>query len=138
MSIDLDLELSDEAEEMEIDLGALDEDNEDDSEDSDQIETPAEKAEEDFNPKELLDNDEEYTLSSQFDSFYKAIEIEADDIPDDLLERCIENFIISEVAAGYFITHSDIDKQLERIQAEDIETYLKQRLDDVGVSENVD
>ena len=69
---------------------------------------------------------------------FPAVELEKENIDEQLFEWCIEALVISVIGKGYFITHSDLDKQLEQIRVEGIEAYLQQRLDDVGVSRNED
>jgi len=70
-----------------------------------------------------------YSISHLFGDSLKAIEINEDDVDEELLETCVENFVVAEVAKGYYITHEDIEEHLEVINEHGMEAYLQKRLE---------
>lgn len=74
---------------------------------------------------------DEYSISYPFGGALKAIEVDEADVDDELLERCIEERIIPDVAEGYFITYQNIEKHLEVIKEHGMEAYLEKRLEKV-------
>jgi len=78
---------------------------------------------------EWVDELDKYKISQPFAGSLKAIKIREDEIDDELLDICIENYIISKVEKGYFITHEDIEQHLEIIEEHGMETYLEKRLE---------
>lgn len=75
---------------------------------------------------------DEYTISYPFGDSLKAIRIREDDVDNQLLEECVEDLLVSEVAKGYYITHEDIEDHLKVINEHGIEPYLKKRLEMVA------
>ena len=59
----------------------------------------------------------------------KAIELDKDDVNSGLIDKCIDNYVISEVSNGYVITHEDIEQHLEVINEHGMEAYLEKRLE---------
>lgn len=72
---------------------------------------------------------EKYSIEYPFDADLKAIKIREDDVNDELLKECVEDYIISKVSMGYFITDEDIEQHLEVINEHGMEAYLKKRLE---------
>ena len=70
-----------------------------------------------------------YSIGHPFGDFVKAIEINEDDVDEELLETCVENFVVAEVAKGYYITHEDIEEHLDVINEHGMEAYLQKRLE---------
>lgn len=70
-----------------------------------------------------------YSISHPFGDFLKTIEINEDDVDEELLETCIETFVVAEVVKGYYITHEDIEEHLEVINEHGMEAYLQKRLE---------
>jgi len=59
----------------------------------------------------------------------KAIEVDKDDVDRELIDKCVENYVLSEVSKGYFITHENIEQHLEVINEHGMEAYLQKRLE---------
>jgi hypothetical protein len=70
-----------------------------------------------------------YTITYPFGDTPRAIKINEEDVDDELLQACVEQYIISKVAKGYYITHEDIEQHLEVINEHGIEAYLEKRLE---------
>lgn len=75
---------------------------------------------------------DKYRIKYPFGGGLKAIKVREEDVDDELLEKCVENHIVSEVSKGYFITHEDIEEHQEVINEHGIEAYLEKRLEMVG------
>ena len=73
-----------------------------------------------------------YSISHLFGDSLKAIEINEGDVDEELLETCVENVVVAEVAKGYYITHEDIEEHLEVINEHGREAYLQKRLEVVN------
>jgi hypothetical protein len=74
---------------------------------------------------------EEYSINYPFGDL-KAIELDKDDVNSELIDKCIDNYVISEVSNGYVITHEDIEQHLEVINEHGMEAYLQKRLEVVN------
>lgn len=72
---------------------------------------------------------DEYSINYLFDGDLKAIQVREDDVDDELLGECVQNYIISEISKGYFITHEDIEEHQEVINEHGMEAYLQKRLE---------
>jgi hypothetical protein len=72
---------------------------------------------------------DEYRIKTPFGGGLKAIKIREEEVSDELLQECVENYIVSEVSKGYFITHEDIERHLEVINEHGMEPYLQKRLE---------
>lgn len=71
---------------------------------------------------------DKYHISRPFGEFFEAIKINEDDVDNELLTECVENFVVAEVAAGYFIAPENIEQHLEAINEHGVEAYLEERL----------
>jgi hypothetical protein len=72
---------------------------------------------------------DEYSIDYIFDGDLTAIQVQEEDVDDELLRECVQNYIISEISEGYFITHEDIEEHQEVINEHGIEAYLQKRLE---------
>jgi hypothetical protein len=70
-----------------------------------------------------------HSIRYPFDGSLKAIEVDEDDVDSELLKECVNNYVISEVSKGYFVTHEDIERHLEVINEHGMEAYLEKRLE---------
>lgn len=72
---------------------------------------------------------DDYFITYPFGDCLKAIKIDEDDMDEDLLEACVQKFVVAEVAKGYYLTHEDIEKHLKVINEHGLEPYLEKRLE---------
>jgi hypothetical protein len=78
---------------------------------------------------EWMEEFEEHPIRELFGSEVKAIKIIESDVGDELLTECVKNYIVAEVATGYFITHEHIEEHQEVIKEHGMEAYLRKRLE---------
>jgi hypothetical protein len=70
---------------------------------------------------------EEYRVKNPFGDL-KAIEVDKSDVNSELIDECIEMFIISEVSEGCFLAPKNIEHHLKIVNEYGIEPYLEERL----------
>jgi hypothetical protein len=69
-----------------------------------------------------------YHSSTKFGGSLEVIEIGEDDVNSELLSKCVDHFVVSEVTKGYFIAPKNIEDHLTAINEHGLEPYLEERL----------
>lgn len=69
-----------------------------------------------------------YRSSTTLGCSLEVIEINEDDVDNELLSKCVDYFVVSEVAKGYFIAPKNVEDHLTAINEHGLEPYLEERL----------
>lgn len=75
-----------------------------------------------------IDEPNTYDSSTKLGGSLEVIEIDEDDVDNELLSRCVDHFVVSEVTKGYFIAPENIEDHLTAINEYGLEPYLEERL----------